>query len=208
MKHLGKPITQRQLRVGEMIKQALGTLFIRDEAKIPNLSTKEITVTEVRMSPDLKTAKIFVMPLGGKNTEEIIEKLKIASFMIRKVLSKKVIMKFLPKLFFVKDDSFDYAEKIENLIKQSNKSIRKKMKQKVKELQIHEKDTGSSEVQIAQLTGKIENLSKHIKQFKKDKHSSVGLLRAVNRRKKLLDYLKKNNMESYKVVLTKLNLRK
>ena len=82
------------------------------------------------------------------------------------------------------------------------------MKEKVKELQIHDKYTGSSEVQIAQLTGKIENLSKHIKQFKKDKHSSVGLLRAVNRRKKLLDYLKKNNMESYKAVLTKLNLRK
>ena len=76
MKHLGKPITQRQLRVGEMIKQALGTLFIRDEAKIPNLTTREITVTEVRMSPDLKTAKIFVMPLGGKNSDEIIEKLK------------------------------------------------------------------------------------------------------------------------------------
>ena len=121
MKHLGKPITQRQLRVGEMIKQALGTLFIRDEAKIPNLSTKEITVTEVRMSPDLKTAKIFVMPLGGKNSEEIIEKLKIASFMIRKVLSKKIIMKFLPKLLFRKDESFEYAEKIENLIKQTNK---------------------------------------------------------------------------------------
>ena len=82
------------------------------------------------------------------------------------------------------------------------------MKEKIKELKIHDKDTGSSEVQIAQLTGKIENLSKHIKQFKKDKHSSVGLLRAVNRRKKLLDYLKKNNMESYKSVLTKLNLRK
>jgi ribosome-binding factor A len=121
MKHLGKPITQRQLRVGEMIKQALGILFIRDEAKISNLSTKEITVTEVRMSPDLKTAKIYVMPLGGKNTEEIIQKLKISSFMIRKVLSKKIIMKFLPKLYFVKDDSFDYAEKIENLIKQTNK---------------------------------------------------------------------------------------
>ena len=121
MKHLGKPITQRQLRVGEMIKQALGILFIREEAKIPNLSTKEITVTEVRMSSDLKTAKIFVMPLGGRNTEEIIEKLKISSFIIRKVLSKKITMKFLPKLFFVKDDSFDYAEKIENLIKQTNK---------------------------------------------------------------------------------------
>ncbi|MDC3052995.1 30S ribosomal protein S15 [Candidatus Pelagibacter sp.] len=82
------------------------------------------------------------------------------------------------------------------------------MKEKIKELKTHDKDTGSSEVQIAQLTGKIESLSKHVKQFKKDKHSSVGLLRAVNRRKKLLDYLKKNNMESYKVVLTKLNLRK
>ena len=82
------------------------------------------------------------------------------------------------------------------------------MREKVKELQTHDKDTGSSEVQIAQLTSKIESLSKHVKQFKKDKHSSVGLLRAVNRRKKLLDYLKKNNMESYKVVLTKLNLRK
>ena len=82
------------------------------------------------------------------------------------------------------------------------------MKENVKELKTHEKDTGSSEVQIAQLTGKIESLSKHMKQFKKDKHSSVGLLRAVNRRKKLLDYLKKNNMESYKAILTKLNLRK
>ena len=69
-------------------------------------------------------------------------------------------------------------------------------------------DVYKRQVQIAQLTGKIENLSKHINQFKKDKHSSVGLLRAVNRRKKLLDYLKKNNIESYKQVLTKLNLRK
>ena len=121
MNHLGKQITQRQLRVGEMIKQALGTLFIRDEAKIPNLSTREITVTEVKMSPDLKSAKVFIIPLGGKNSKEIVEKLKLSSFIIRKVLSKKIIMKFLPKLFFVKDDSFDYAEKIENLIKQTNK---------------------------------------------------------------------------------------
>ncbi len=82
------------------------------------------------------------------------------------------------------------------------------MKEKVNELKVHQKDTGSSEVQIAQLTGKIESLSKHMKQFKKDKHSSVGLLRAVNRRKKLLDYLKRNNMEAYKAILSKLNLRK
>ena len=82
------------------------------------------------------------------------------------------------------------------------------MTKRAKELAIHDKDTGSSEFQVAQLTDKIENLSKHIKQFKKDKHSSVGLLRAVNRRKKLLDYLKKNKLESYKNILSKLNLRK
>ena len=120
MTNFGKTVTQRQLRVGEMVKQAIGLLFIRDEAKLPTLSTKEITVTEVRMSPDLKTAKIFVMPLGGKDADEVVTKLKEFSFVIRKVLSKKIVMKFLPKLFFVKDDSFDYAEKIENLIKQVN----------------------------------------------------------------------------------------
>tara|TARA_B100000941_G_scaffold281898_1_gene249821 strand:- start:416 stop:781 length:366 start_codon:yes stop_codon:yes gene_type:complete len=121
MTKLGKPVTQRQLRVGEMIKQALSMIFIRDEAKLPNLNTKEITVTEVRMSQDLKTAKAFVLPLGGKNASDVINKLKEFSFMIRKVLSKKITIKFLPKLLFVKDESFDYAEKIENLIKQTNK---------------------------------------------------------------------------------------
>ena len=79
---------------------------------------------------------------------------------------------------------------------------------KIKDLAIHEKDTGSSEVQVAQLTDKIENLSQHIKANKKDKHSSVGLLKAVNKRKKLLEYLKKNKNETYKQVLSKLNLRK
>ena len=82
------------------------------------------------------------------------------------------------------------------------------MNKRIKELAIHENDTGSSEIQVGLLTEKIESLSKHIKQFKKDKHSSVGLLKAVNRRKKLLDYLKRNKMDSYKNVLSKLNLRK
>jgi|TARA_B100000809_G_scaffold129672_1_gene127577 small subunit ribosomal protein S15 len=82
------------------------------------------------------------------------------------------------------------------------------MTEKSKKLAIHDKDTGSSEVQIALLTDKIENISNHIKKSKKDKHSSVGLLKAVNRRKKLLDYLKKNKLESYQNVISKLNLRK
>ena len=118
---IGKPISQRQLRVGEMIKQSLGMIFLKNEAKVPNLETNTITVTEVRMSQDLKIAKAYVLPLGGIDADEKIEKLKENSFLIRKTLSQKIIMKFLPKLLFRKDDSFEYAEKIENLIKQSNK---------------------------------------------------------------------------------------
>ena len=82
------------------------------------------------------------------------------------------------------------------------------MKKKIKEFANNEKDTGSSEVQIALLTDKIKYLSEHISKFKKDKHSSVGLLKAVNRRKKLLNYLKKNKVDSYKNVINKLNIRK
>ena len=82
------------------------------------------------------------------------------------------------------------------------------MHKKLKEVALHEKDTGSSEVQIALLTDKIENLSAHMRKFKKDKHSSVGILKAVNKRKKLLDYLKKNTPDANKNILTKLNLRK
>ncbi len=118
---LGKPVSQRQLRVGEMIKQSLGMIFARNEAKVPNLETNSITVTEVKMSQDLKIAKAFVLPLGGQDAEKKIETLKKFSFLIRKVLSKKITMKFLPKILFAKDESFDYAEKIENLIKQTNK---------------------------------------------------------------------------------------
>ena len=116
-----KAFSQRQLRVGELVKQNLGQLFIRNEAKIPLINSKLITVTEVRMTPDLKNARVYVLPLGGTKSEEKIKVLKDFSFLIRKVLSKKVDLKFLPKVYFVKDESFDYAEKIEKLIKQANK---------------------------------------------------------------------------------------
>ena len=118
---MGKPVSQRQLRVGEMIKQSLGMICLKNEAKVPNLETNTITVTEVKMSQDLKIAKAFVLPLGGKNADEAINILKEFSFLIRKVLSKKISMKFMPKIFFAKDESFEYAEKIERLIKQTNK---------------------------------------------------------------------------------------
>jgi len=118
---IGKPMTQRQLRVGELIKQSLSMIFIRNEAKVPNLETNTITVTEVKMSQDLKIANAYVLPLGGKDADQVIKILKEYSFIIRKILSKKVIVKFLPKLLFRKDESFEYAEKIENLIKQTHK---------------------------------------------------------------------------------------
>ena len=114
------PFSQRQLRVGELIKQSLGQIFLRDEAKVPTLETKNITVTEVRMSPDLKNARAYVIPLGGKNTENAVNVLTKFSHLIRKALSKKIDMKFLPKVSFIGDKSFDYAEKIEKLI-QKNK---------------------------------------------------------------------------------------
>ncbi|MAH53770.1 MAG: 30S ribosome-binding factor RbfA [Pelagibacteraceae bacterium] len=115
-----EPFSQRQLRVGELIKQNLGQIFLRNEAKVPTLKTRNITVTEVRMSPDLKNAKAYVIPLGGKNIEETVSTLTEFSHLIRKALSKKVDMKFLPKVYFVGDESFDYAQKIEKLI-QKNK---------------------------------------------------------------------------------------
>ena len=82
-------------------------------------------------------------------------------------------------------------------------------KTKLKEsLKKNSKDVGSSEVQIELLSNKIENLSNHFKKNKNDKHSTRGLIKAVNQRKSLLEYLKRENPESYKNILTKLNLRK
>ena len=117
IRQIGHPtFSQRQLRVGELIKQSLGQIFLREEAKVPTLETKNITVTEVRMSPDLKNARAYVIPLGGKDTENAVIMLTKFSHLIRKALSKKIDMKFLPKVSFVGDKSFDYAEKIEKLI--------------------------------------------------------------------------------------------
>ena len=109
----------RHLRVGELVKQNLGQIFLRNEAKIPSLNTKLVTVTEVRMSSDLKSARAYVIPLGGKETKKTVNTLTEFSYLVRKALSKKLDIKFLPKLHFVEDKSFDYAEKIEKLIKKN-----------------------------------------------------------------------------------------
>ena len=118
--------TQRQLRVGELVKQNLGELFIRNEAKIPSINSKLITVTEVRMTPDLKTARVYVIPLGGIDTKEIVRILTEYSHLVRKALSKRLDIKFLPKLTFVEDNSFEYAEKIEKIIKKNKENDKQK----------------------------------------------------------------------------------
>ena len=121
-----KSFSQRQLRVGELIKQNLGELFIRNEAKIPSINSRLITVTEVRMTPDLKTARVYVIPLGGIETKETVKILTEYSHLVRRALSKRLDIKFLPKLTFVEDNSFEYAEKIEKLIKKNKDNDKEK----------------------------------------------------------------------------------
>ena len=121
-----RPFTQRQLRVGELVKQNIGELFIRNEAKIPLINSKLITVTEVRMTPDLKTARVYVIPLGGIDTKETVRILTEYSHLVRRALSKRLDIKFLPKLTFVEDNSFEYAEKIEKIIKKNKENDRDK----------------------------------------------------------------------------------
>ncbi len=118
--------SQRQLRVGELVKQNLGELFIRNEAKIPEFNSKLITVTEVRMTPDLKTARVYVIPLGGVEITDSVKILTEYSHLVRKALSKRLDIKFLPKLKFVEDNSFEYAEKIEKIIKKNRENDKEK----------------------------------------------------------------------------------
>ena len=120
--------SQRQLRVGELIKQNIGEIFVRNEAKILALNTSLVTVTEVKMTPDLKSARVYVIPLGGKETKRIVSILTEFSHLVRRALSKKLDMKFLPKLAFVEDNSFEYAEKIERLIKKNKNNETEKQR--------------------------------------------------------------------------------
>ena len=187
-----RTFSQRQLRVGELVKQNLGELFIRNEAKIPNINSRLITVTEVRMTPDLKTARVYVIPLGGIDLKETVRTLTEYAHLVRKALSKRLDIKFLPKLTFVEDNSFEYAEKIEKIIKKIKNNDAEK-KDIIKSLAINSKDVGSTEIQIGLLTDKIFKLSTHFKKFKKDKHSTLGLTKSVNKRKNFNLFEKKKS---------------
>ena len=113
--------SQRQLKAGENLKKILGRLFIQQEIILPDLNSKLVTVTEVRVSPDFKHAKVFFIPLAGINSDNFLKILNEYALDIKKIASKQWTAKFMPNLHFVLDQSFDYAEKIENLILKDKK---------------------------------------------------------------------------------------
>ena len=126
--YLNSGYSQRQLRVAELVKKNIGEILIRGEAKIKEFDSKLITVTEVRMTPDLKSARVYVIPLGGDNMKEAVSALTDSAHLVRKALSKRLDTKFLPKLNFVEDNSFEYAEKIEKLIRKNNELTNERKK--------------------------------------------------------------------------------
>ena len=109
-----------------MLNKILGELLLEMKLKYPLLTQNLITVTEVRMTPDLKTARVYVIPLGGIETKETVRILTEYSHLVRRALSKRLDIKFLPKLTFVEDNSFEYAEKIEKIIKKNKENDKEK----------------------------------------------------------------------------------
>ncbi|PCI33150.1 MAG: ribosome-binding factor A [Alphaproteobacteria bacterium] len=109
--------SHRLLRVGENLRHALSEIFTRGEIRDPSLDGVSVTVTEVRCSPDLRNATIFVMPLGGTNARDVVDALTRNSKYIRGQLSRMVTMKYLPNLKFTSDSSFGEAGHIEKLLR-------------------------------------------------------------------------------------------
>ena len=109
--------SQRQLRVGELIRHELADMFSRGDIHDPVLQTHLITVPEVRMSPDLRLATIYVMPLGGRDATQVLDALERNKRYVRGEISRRVNLKFAPEIRFRADERFDEAERIEKLLR-------------------------------------------------------------------------------------------
>ncbi len=109
--------SQRQLRVGELIRHELAEILSRGEVHDPVVETHMITVPEVRMSPDLRFATIYVMPLGGRDEDEVVGALDRHKRYIRGEIARRVNLKFAPEIRFRVDERFDEAERIEKLLR-------------------------------------------------------------------------------------------
>lgn len=112
-----KQPTQRQLRVGEELRHALVEVFERDELRDPVLRDCAITVSEVRLGSDLRSATVFISPLGGGDAGDIVEALSRAASFLRGAVAKRVRLRFMPSLRFAYDESFDQADRIDALLK-------------------------------------------------------------------------------------------
>ncbi|MDJ0684094.1 MAG: 30S ribosome-binding factor RbfA [Alphaproteobacteria bacterium] len=109
----GRPRSQRQLRVGEELRHALSEIFLREGFRDPDLESVNLTVTEVRSSPDLRNATVFVSPLGGGEAARILAGLKRAAPYLRSEVARRVHLKYLPRFDFKLDESFDEAARID-----------------------------------------------------------------------------------------------
>jgi ribosome-binding factor A len=111
--------SQRQLRVGELLRHSLSEILTRGEVRDPDLENVPVTVTQVKPSGDMRHATVFVEPLGGKNAKTIVAALNRHKGFIRGLMGKTITLKFTPELRFLEDTSFAEAEKIETLLKSS-----------------------------------------------------------------------------------------
>ena len=118
----GRERSQRQLRVGELVRHALVDIFARGDLRDPDLIGVSITVTEVRVSPDLRNATVFVMPLGGMKTAETVDALTRAAPFLRRMVGRAVTMKYLPALSFVTDKAFEQSARIDGLLRSASVS--------------------------------------------------------------------------------------
>jgi ribosome-binding factor A len=109
--------SQRVLRVGELIRHALADMLTRGEVHDPTLETHMVTVPEVRMTPDLRLATVYVMPLGGKDVQEVVAALERNKRFLRGEIARRVNLKFAPEIRFRADERFDEAERIEKLLR-------------------------------------------------------------------------------------------
>jgi len=109
--------SQRQLRVGEMLRHALAQILVRGEIRDPDLEGVSVTVTQVKPSPDMRHATVFVEPLGGKKAKEIVAALNRHKSFLRGEMGHMIDLKFTPDLRFIEDESFSEAQKIEDILK-------------------------------------------------------------------------------------------
>ena len=113
--------SQRQLRVGEELRHLISNALLRESFYDQIIENNTITVTEVNVSPDLKNAKVYIMPLGGENKVEVLDSLNKSNGRIKKLISSNINLRQIPKLQFKIDETFEYAKNIENILQKIKK---------------------------------------------------------------------------------------